>query len=94
MEELGINLHYISPMSDLAEAKSIIGQRGLTCGVIDDIQMIRWTPEQTRAEVKRLCEIGMVNQHFLFGTGVMPLAIPEANIRAMVDAAFEYGRYP
>lgn len=94
MDELGINLHYISPMSDLAEAKSIIGQRGLTCGVIDDIQMIRWTPEQTRAEVKRLCEIGMVNQHFLFGTGVMPLAIPEANIRAMVDAAFEYGRYP
>jgi uroporphyrinogen decarboxylase len=93
MDELKINVHYISPLADLAEAKTIIGKRGLTCGVIDDIKMIHWSPEQTRAEVKRLCEIGMVDQHFLFGTAVMPLSVPEENIRAMIDAAFEYGRY-
>lgn len=94
MDELKINVHYISPLADLAEAKAIIGRRGLTCGVIDDIKMIHWSPEQTRAEVKRLCEIGMVDQHFLIGTAVMPLSVPEANIRTMIDAAFEYGRYP
>jgi uroporphyrinogen decarboxylase len=94
MDELKINVHYISPLADLAEAKAIIGKRGLTCGVIDDIKMIHWSPEQTRAEVKRLCEIGMVDRHFLFGTAVMPLSVPEVNIRAMIDAAFEYGRYP
>lgn len=94
MDELKINVHYISPLADLAEAKAIIGIRGLTCGVIDDIKMIHWSPEQTRAEVKRLCEIGMVDQHFLFGTAVMPLSVPEENIRTMIDAAFEYGRYP
>jgi uroporphyrinogen decarboxylase len=93
MDELKIKTHYISPLADLAEAKAIIGKRGLTCGVIDDIKMIHWSPEQTRAEVKRLCEIGMVDQHFLFGTAVMPLSVPEENIRAMIDAAFEYGRY-
>ncbi|MBS1143034.1 MAG: uroporphyrinogen decarboxylase [Proteobacteria bacterium] len=94
MDELHINVHYISPLAELAEAKAIIGNRGLTCGVIDDIKMIHWTPEQTRAEVKRLCDIGKVGQHFLLGTGVMPLGVPEANIRAMLDAAFEFGSYP
>jgi len=94
MDELKINAHYISPLADLAEAKAIIGERGLTCGVIDDIKMIRWTPEQTRAEVRRLCEIGKVSGHFLFGTGVVPLSVPEENIRAMLDAAFEFGAYP
>lgn len=93
MEELKIGVYYISPMADLAEAKAIVGDKALTCGVIDDIKMIHWTPEQTRAEVKRLCEIGMAGGHFLFGNGVMPLAVPEANIRAMVDAAFEYGSW-
>lgn len=98
MDELGIVLHYISPLADLAQAKQAIqerlpqhGGRGLTCGVIDDIKLIHWTPAQTRAEVKRLCEIGMPGGHFLFGTGVMPLAIPEANIAAMVAAALEFG---
>jgi uroporphyrinogen decarboxylase len=94
MEELRIGVHYISPLADLAEAKAIVGDRGLTCGVIDDIRMIGWTPAQTRAEVKRICEIGMVGGHFLFGTGVMPLAVPAANIEAMIAAAFEFGRYP
>lgn len=93
MDELKIGVHYISPLADLAEAKAIIGSKGLTCGVIDDIKMIGWTPEQTRAEVKRMCEIGMVGRHFLFGTGVMPLDVPEANIQAMLAAAFEYGSY-
>ena len=94
IDELKIGTYYISPLADLAEAKAIVGNQGLTCGVIDDIKMIHWTPEQTRAEVKRMCEIGMVGRRFLFGTGVMPLGVPEENILAMMAAAFEFGRYP
>lgn len=94
MEELGINIHYVSPLADLAEAKSIIGSKGLTCGVIDDIKMINWTPKETQAEVKRIIDIGKPGGHFLFGTGVMPQALPEANIRAMLQAAFEHGNLP
>ncbi|MBF0185186.1 MAG: uroporphyrinogen decarboxylase family protein [Magnetococcales bacterium] len=93
MQQLGITAHYLSPQDDLAVAKSIIGARGLTCGVIDDIQMIAWSPQQTRQEVARLCRIGMVGGHFLLGTGVMPLAVPEANIRAYLEAAFTYGAW-
>jgi hypothetical protein len=92
-EELAIGAYYVSPLADLAEAKATVGTRGLTCGVIDDIGMIRWTPEQTRAEVKRICEVGTPGGHFLFGTGVMPLAVPEGNIRAMINAAFDYGSH-
>jgi uroporphyrinogen decarboxylase len=91
MSELNIGCYYISPMADLAEAKTIIGKKALTC-VIDDIKMIHWSAEETRAEVKRLCDTGKPGGHFLFGTGVMPLAVPESNVKAMLDAAFEYGR--
>ena len=94
MAELGIGAYYISPMADLAQAKAIIGERALTCGVIDDIKMIRYSPKETRAEVKRICDIGKPGGHFLFGTCVVPEAVPEANIRTMIDAAFEYGRLP
>ena len=94
MEQLGIGVYYISPIADLAEAKATIGNRALTCGVIDDIRMIRYTAEETRAEVKRICSIGKPGGHFLFGTGVMPIAVPPANIQAMIDAAFEFGRTP
>ncbi|MCQ8116950.1 uroporphyrinogen decarboxylase family protein [Methylomonas rosea] len=91
-DELDIKTHHISPLADIAEAKRLINTRGLTCGVIDDIKMIHWSPEQTRAEVQRIVEIGKTDGHFLFGNGIMPLAVPEANIQAMVAAAFEYGR--
>jgi uroporphyrinogen decarboxylase len=92
--ELGLGAYYISPLADLAEAKRLLGDQALTCGVIDDIKMIHWTVGQTRAEVKRLTDIGKPGGHFLLGTGVMPMAVPEANIRAYLDAAFEYGRLP
>lgn len=92
-DRLQITSHYISPLADLADAKRIINTRGLTCGVIDDIKMIHWSEQQTRDEVKRIIDIGKPGGHFLFGNGVMPLAVPEANIRAMVDAAMEYGSW-
>lgn len=99
MDTLDIAIHYVSPLADLAQAKRVVqdrlplhGGKGLTCGVIDDIKLIRWTPEQTRAEVKRICDIGKAGGHFLFGTGVMPMAVPDDNIRAMLDAAFEFGQ--
>lgn len=93
LDELKIGVYYISPLADLAEAKRAIGTRGLTCGVIDDIKMVSWSPQQTRNEVQRLCSIGMEGGRFLLGTGVMPQAVPEANIRAMIEAAFEFGSY-
>ena len=88
----GIGAYYLSPLDDVAEGKRIIAGRGLTCGVINDIRLIDWSREEIRGEVKRMIEAGMPGGKFLFGTGVMPLQIPEPNIRTMLEAAYEFGR--
>jgi uroporphyrinogen decarboxylase len=92
MQTLGIRLYDIRALADLAQAKALIGDKGLTCRVIDDIKMMHWTTEQIRDAVRRICETGKQGGHCLFGTSMMLLAIPEQNIRALIDAAFEYGR--
>ena len=88
----GLQVYYLSPLDDVAEGVRTIDGRALTCGLINDNRMIDWTPAETRAEVKRILAAGMRSPKFLFGTGVMPLAIPESNIRAMVDTVVEFGR--
>lgn len=93
LEKTGIGVYYLSPLDDIAEGKRIIGGRALTCGVINDIQLIDWTPAEVRKEVKRMLDAGMPGGKFLFGTGVMPLDIPEENIRVMLEAALEYGSW-
>lgn len=92
LEDLNITTLHISPQADLTEAKQQINSRGLTCGVIDDIKMIHWPEAQTRSEVRRLVTSHKAGGHFMFSNGVMPLAVPVANIRAMVDTALEAGR--
>ncbi len=93
LEKTGIGVYYLSSLDDVAEGKKIIAGRALTCGVINDIKMIDWTPAEIRDEVQRILGAGMPGGRFLFGTGVMPLAIPEENIRAMLEAAYEFGIY-
>jgi uroporphyrinogen decarboxylase len=91
--ETGISCYYLSPLDDVAEGKAAIAGRGLCCGVINDIKMIDWSPTEVRQEVKRLIDAGKPGGRFLFGTLVMPLGIPEVNIRAMMSAAVEYGSW-
>lgn len=93
IERLGISAFYLSPLDDIAEGKGRVAGRGLTCGVINDIRLIDWSPEEVRAEARRMISAGKPDGRFLFGTVVMPMDIPEANIRAMVDAACEFGAY-
>lgn len=87
----GISAFYLSPLDDIAEAKNIIAGRAICAGVINDIRLIDWTEDEIRAEVRRMLEAGMPGGGFFFGTLVMPLAIPEKNIRTMLEAAYEYG---
>lgn len=93
LKRTGIGVCYLSPLDDIAQAKAIVGDRALIAGVINDIRLIDWTPAQVRQEVKRILAAGMPGGGFFFGTGVMPLDIPEANIRAMLQAAIEYGTW-
>jgi uroporphyrinogen decarboxylase len=61
--------------------------------VINDIMLLEWSPEEIRAEVKRMIAAGKPGGKFLFGTLVMPYNIPEENIRTMLAAAYEYGSF-
>jgi uroporphyrinogen-III decarboxylase len=93
LERTGIGVYYLSPLDDVAEGKRIIAGRALTCGVINDINLIDWSADEIRREVKRMIEAGMPGGKFLFGTGVMPFTIPEENIRTMLEAAYRFGSY-
>lgn len=84
---------YISPLDDLSQAKKIIGTRGLTCGVLNDIKLLDWPEEEIRRQVRQTIEAGTPGGRFLFGTGVMPYNIPEKSIRTMLEAAYEYGGF-
>ena len=91
LDTTGTTAHYLSPFDSIADAKEIAGGRSLTCGVINDARMTDWTPDDVVAEVKRMTDAGMHGGRFLIGTGVMPVSIPEANIRAYMSAAREFG---
>ncbi|MBF0556617.1 MAG: uroporphyrinogen decarboxylase family protein [Nitrospirae bacterium] len=93
MEKTGITTYYPSPLEDVAESREIIAGRALYAGVINDIQLIRWSREEIRKEVKRIIDAGMPGGRFFFGTLLMPAPIPPDNIRAMLEAAYEFGSY-
>jgi uroporphyrinogen decarboxylase len=93
IERLGIGVYYLSPLDDIAEAKKIIAGRALCAGVINDIKLVDWSKEEIRKEVKRMIDAGMPGGKFFFGTLVMPYGIPDENIKAMLDAAYELGSY-
>lgn len=89
--ELGFKAFYLSTMDDIAAGKRIVAGRGLVGSVINDAKLIDWSVAEIRAEVRRICEAGKPEGQFFFGTLLMPYRIPERNIRAMFDAAYEFG---
>jgi uroporphyrinogen decarboxylase len=91
IDRLGIRTFYLSPMDDIRAAKEVVAGRALCAGVFNDIQLIGWSKEQIRDEVRRMLRDGMPGGKFFFGTLVMPYKIPEENIRSMLDAVYEFG---
>jgi uroporphyrinogen-III decarboxylase len=89
--ELDFKAFYLAPSDDIAASKRVIAGRGLTGAVINDAKLIDWSEAEIRAEVRRICEEGKPGGKFFFGTLLMPFRIPERNIRALFDAAREYG---
>ena len=93
IKETGLMVYYINPKDDIKAAKKIINRRGLLAGVINDIELVRWTPKEIENEVKRIMDEGKGSGGFIFGTLVMPYLIPESHIKVMLEAAYKYGRY-
>lgn len=89
---VGVRAFYPGPGDDVSATCRALEGRALVTGVINDIRLIDETPDQIRAEVRAILEAGASSSRFMFGTVLMPTAIPEANIRAMLEAAMEHGR--
>jgi uroporphyrinogen decarboxylase len=91
-DRLGFNAFYISPMDDIRACKQVIGKRGLVGAAFNDARLIDSPEAQVREEVRRICEEGKPGGHFFMGTLLMPYSIPEKNIHAFFNAAYEFGR--
>jgi uroporphyrinogen decarboxylase len=91
--ETGIGAYYLNPFDDIVEARQILGPQALIAGVINDIRLIDWSPDEIDHEVKRIMQAGKQGGGFIFGTLLMPFKIPEENIRALMDSACRHGSY-
>jgi uroporphyrinogen decarboxylase len=82
-------------MSDLAELKKQFGKTILFCGAVDTHRILPFgSPEEVRAEVKRVIEIlGQGGGYMLASVHTILPDVPPENVLAMVDAAVEFGSY-
>ncbi len=92
-EHIGLGIYYPNPMDDVAETKRLVGNKGISVGVINDIKLMQWRKNQIEMEVKRIMDIGAPGGGFIFGTLVMPFLIPEEKIDILLQAAYKYGDY-
>ncbi|HMA93941.1 MAG TPA: uroporphyrinogen decarboxylase family protein, partial [Polyangiaceae bacterium] len=82
---------------DLGDAKATVGNRVALIGNIrPTATMYLGTPEDVRANAKECLAKAHDNpKGFILGMGCgLPVNAPKANVRALVDAAREYGQYP
>jgi uroporphyrinogen decarboxylase len=86
--ELGVDVINCGPAADLAAVRRALTGRCCFSGNLDPIEVLmRGTPAQIAAEVRRLAEIGRADGGYLFNTGEMnPRDVPVENMRAMVAA--------
>jgi uroporphyrinogen decarboxylase len=82
-------------MSNLEELKKQFGKNIIFCGGIDTHRILPFgTPEEVRAEVKRVIEIlGQGGGYMLASVHTILPDVPAENVLAMVDAAVEFGTY-
>lgn len=83
-------------MSDLEELKARWGDRLTFCGGVDTHRILpTGTPDEVRAEVRRVIEIlGPGGGYMVSSVHTVMDDVPAENILAMVDAVEEYGTYP
>ncbi len=91
----GIDALSVGPGVDIGAVNQAVGDRICIVGNLDPIAVLQnGTPEQVRAETERIVTVGKQGGGYVFSTGEMvPRMTPEANVRAMVEAARACGRY-
>ncbi|WP_027362644.1 uroporphyrinogen decarboxylase family protein [Desulfospira joergensenii] len=93
LEHTGAGVFYIHPMDDIVQAKEIVAGRALVAAAINDVRLIDWPEERIEAQVRQMMDQGAQGGGFVFGTLVMPFAIPDKKIKTMIEAAHRFGTY-
>lgn len=83
-------------LADFANLKRRYGTALTFCGGIDTHRVLpRGTPEEVRAEVRRVIgHLAPGGGYLLGAVHTVMRDVPPQNVLAMVDAALEFGRYP
>jgi uroporphyrinogen decarboxylase len=96
--DAGINaIHPIEPKAmDIGEVKRKVGDRLCLIGNIDlGSTLTRGTPAEVEAEVRqKITEIAPGGGYCTGSSNTVTNYVPLENYRAMIEAAFKYGRYP
>ena len=92
--QLGVDIINAGPAANMTEVRKAMTGKNCFTGNLDPIEMLmRGTPEQIDADVKRIIDICADAGGFLFSTGEMnPRDVPEENIRAYSAAVRKYGK--
>jgi uroporphyrinogen decarboxylase len=95
---MGLNaLHPIEPKAmDIVDLKARYGRRLALFGNIDmGSTLVRGTPADVRAEVRqRIKDLAPGGGYAVSSSNSIARYVPVENYRAMLEATFEYGRYP
>lgn len=80
-------------LTDMAEAKRTLGQNACLLGNVPSSLLNLGTPEDVRAYVKRLIEVAGKDGGLIISNGAFFDEAKPENVKAMVEAAKEYGVY-
>ena len=80
---------------DPADMKRRVGHRVALMGGVSTLTMLRGTPDQVEEEAKGcILKAGRDGGYILAAGCMVPRDTPDANLRALVKTAHEFGRYP
>jgi len=91
--ELGVDVLSVGPGADIAAAKRAVTGKCALLGNLDPIAVLKnGTPARVAQETERILKTAAPGGGYIFGPGEMvPRDTPEANMRAMMRAAREFG---
>ncbi|SHH55389.1 uroporphyrinogen decarboxylase [Clostridium collagenovorans DSM 3089] len=95
--ETGVTSFSIDNVEDLSKAKKVLGEKVCIAGNVDPVNIMRNGTTQDVMEASKKCimEAYDSKQGFVLSTGCqIPIGAPVENIKAMMDAARIYGKYP
>ena len=80
---------------DPAEMRRRVGQRVALMGGVSTLTLLQGTPREVEAEARAcILKAGREGGYLLAAGCMVPRDTPEDNLRALVNTAHEFGRYP